>query len=184
MNIFLFKYWQQAISGRWRSLGRINRGLIVSAGIVTLSLTLSLFVFSGQQSDLRNIKCLAMNVYHEARGEPTLGQYAVAIVTMNRVNSNQYPDDVCRVVYQANWSSASQRYVAAFSWTLDHQEDIPLNTDAWNIAFDIASQVYQEEHSGKIKVKDALFYHADYVKPRWASEKIRVAKIGRHIFYK
>jgi spore germination cell wall hydrolase CwlJ-like protein len=165
-------------------LGRVNRGLIVSAGFVTLSLAFSLFVFTKQQADLRNIKCLAMNVYHEARGEPILGQYAVAIVTMNRVNSDQYPDDVCRVVYQANWSSAYQRYVAAFSWTLDHQDDIPENIDAWSKAFDIASEVYLEEHSDSIKVKDALFFHADYVKPSWASEKIRVAKIGRHIFYK
>jgi spore germination cell wall hydrolase CwlJ-like protein len=28
------------------------------------------------------------------------------------------------------------------------------------------------------------YYHAVYVKPDWAKEKRRVAKIGRHIFYR
>ena len=31
-------------------------------------------------------------------------------------------------------------------------------------------------------LQDALYYHADYVNPQW--NKVRVAKIGRHIFYK
>jgi spore germination cell wall hydrolase CwlJ-like protein len=31
-------------------------------------------------------------------------------------------------------------------------------------------------------LKEALYYHADYVKPNWG--KPVVAKIGRHIFYK
>ena len=30
--------------------------------------------------------CLALNIYHEARGEPLKGQIAVASVTMNRAN--------------------------------------------------------------------------------------------------
>lgn len=184
MNISFIKNRIQSLSERWRSLGAINRGIIVAGGMVSLSMSVSLYLYAKQQNDLRDIKCLAMNVYHEARGEPTLGQYAVAIVTMNRVNSRYYPDEVCRVVYQSAWSSANRRRIAAFSWTLDTQEDIPHNSDAWNKAFNIATQVYQEEHSGAAKVKDALFYHADYVKPRWASKRTRIAKIGRHIFYK
>lgn len=184
MHIFSIKFWQQAILKRWHSLGRFNRGLIVTAAGISLSLVVSLYVSVKHHQDLRDIKCLAMNVYHEARGEPTLGQYAVAIVTMNRVNSRYYPNDVCRVVYQSAWSSAHKRHVAAFSWTLDAQEDIPQNSASWSNAFAIASKVYNEEHSAKTKVKDALFYHADYVKPRWATQKTRLAKIGRHIFYK
>src|SRR5687768_6444313 len=35
----------------------------------------------------RDIRCLAENIYFEARGEPLRGQYAVAEVTMNRLAS-------------------------------------------------------------------------------------------------
>ena len=83
-----------------------------------------------------------------------------------------------------NWSSKHQRYVAAFSWTLDQKPDIPKESLAWQNAVNVAKAVYQEEDSDKAKVKDAMYYHAEYVRPRWASQKLRIKKIGRHIFYK
>ena len=55
----------------------------------------------------RSLECLARNVYYEARGESSAGQYAVAEVTMNRKASQHYPKTVCEVVYQRE----------AFSWT-------------------------------------------------------------------
>ena len=47
---------------------------------------------------LEDLRCLAENIYHEARGEPLAGQYAVAEVTMNRVRSREFPNSVCAVV--------------------------------------------------------------------------------------
>ncbi|WP_455202120.1 cell wall hydrolase [Kaarinaea lacus] len=182
--MFSIENLRLALSDKWQSFGQVNQVLIVFSGILVLGLSVSMFMFAKQQHDLRNIKCLAMNVYHEARGEPILGQYAVAAVTMNRVNSTRYPDDVCRVVYQKGWSSRQQRYVAAFSWTLDKLADIPKESLAWKKAVDVAEAVYQEEESAKTRVKNAMYYHAEYVKPRWASQKLRITKIGRHIFYK
>ena len=44
--------------------------------------------------------CLALNVYHEARDQPFIGQVAVAKVVMNRVHDDRYHDDVCEVVMQ------------------------------------------------------------------------------------
>lgn len=184
MNMFSIENLRLAISAKWQSFGQVNQVLMVFAGILTLGLSITMIMFAKQQHEMRNIKCLAMNVYHEARGEPTLGQYAVAVVTMNRVNSTRYPNDLCRVVYQKGWSSRLQRYVAAFSWTLDQVTDIPKESLAWKKAVDVAKTVYQEEDSAKAKVKDAMYYHAEYVRPRWASQKLRVTKIGRHIFYK
>lgn len=43
--------------------------------------------------------CLALNVYFEARGEPIIGQYAVAHVTLNRVKENN--STVCKEVYKS-----------------------------------------------------------------------------------
>lgn len=52
------------------------------------------------------IACLALNIYHEARGEGIKGMRAVASVVMNRVRSKLFPDTVCDVVSQP----------AQFSW--------------------------------------------------------------------
>ena len=47
------------------------------------------------------LMCMAMNVYHEARSEPIVGQIAVAQVVINRVNDKRFPDTICGVVKQA-----------------------------------------------------------------------------------
>lgn len=174
-----------ALADKWDELGRINQVLISFSGFMLLALLISGYFFVQQAYDVRNLKCLAMNVYHEARSEPESGQYAVAEVTMNRVGSERYPSDVCKVVYQKAWSSKHQRYISAFSWTTDGKENIPYESAAWKQAYKVAAEVYHDASEDKThKVKDALFYHADYVKPRWAAKKTRIAKIGRHIFYK
>ena len=134
---------------------------------------------------IQEIQCLALNIYHEARGESQQGKLAVATVTMNRLRSPDYPDNVCSVVYQKGWNGRDKRFIGEFSWTQDEITDIPENDTAWLNALNIARDAYNDR-SNKIsaKVKDALFYHADYVSPYWARKKIKIAKIGRHIFYK
>ena len=129
----------------------------------------------------RQLHCLALNVYHEARGEPTIGQYAVAEVTMNRVASTRYPDTVCDVVYEKRWDRIRKRYVGAFSWTeLDSVSTS--DTKAWERASEVAERVYYGKEEPK--VNGALFYHARRIRPSWARKKVQVARIGRHIFYR
>jgi spore germination cell wall hydrolase CwlJ-like protein len=116
--------------------------------------------------------CLALNVYFEARSEDLASQYAVAEVTLNRVASPNFPDDVCEVVWQRK----------QFSWTHDGKSDKPKNDKAWRRAVTVAG--YALEDDGHVVVGyDALYYHADYVKPYWSTAYERIAKVGRHIFY-
>ena len=170
---------------RWISLGQLNQLLIILGMFLSVAASLTTYSIASERYDLRETKCLALNIYHEARGEPVNGQYAVATVTMNRVNSRRYPNDVCHVVYQKGWSRKFKRYVSAFSWTNYKTQDsiIPKERKAWDSAFSIAKKVYVENRRSA-KAKDALFYHATYVTPDWSLEKIRVAKIGQHIFYR
>lgn len=134
----------------------------------------------GYEKQKQDLYCLAINIYHEARGEPKAGQYAVAEVTLNRVKSKHYPNTICKVVHQKGWDKKRKRYVGAFSWTeLDYA--INVNSKPWREAMIIAKQAYYGET--KPRVKGALFYHANYVKPRWARKKKVKARIGKHIFY-
>jgi len=128
----------------------------------------------------QELNCLAKNVYHEARGEPTDGQYAVAEVTMNRVASKHYPNTVCEVVFQENFDVIRKRNVSAFSWT-ELDKSAPIDRDIWKRAWKIAVEVYDEE--AEPRVDGALFYHSRNIRPRWSRRKRRIAKIGSHIFY-
>jgi N-acetylmuramoyl-L-alanine amidase len=65
--------------------------------------------------------CLALNIYWEARNQDYDGQLLVAEVTMNRVYSDKFPNEICDVVYSKK----------AFSWTHDGLPDKPKNVEAY-----------------------------------------------------
>lgn len=129
---------------------------------------------------LADLECLARNVYYEARGEPLAGQYAVAEVTMNRVRSPDFPETVCDVVHAGRDDAATGRRIAAFSWTAHESHAAPQGYQ-WRRARAVASTVYDSAEAPL--VEGALFYHATYVTPEWSQSKMRVARIGRHLFY-
>lgn len=131
-------------------------------------------------SKLRQLDCLAMNVYKEAGYEPFEGKVAVAQVTVNRSNSNLFPKDICDVVYQRN--VVMDRTVCQFSWFCDTKHRTrPVDKVAFQESYEVAKKVYLENFR-LTNLSEALFYHADYVNPKW--NKVRLAKYGKHIFYK
>jgi spore germination cell wall hydrolase CwlJ-like protein len=128
----------------------------------------------------RNLDCMAMNIYREAGYEPFEGKVAVAQVTMNRVKSGRFGNDVCGVVYQKN--IIMEKVVCQFSWACDSAAKArPVNHAAYQESYEVAKKVLLEGFSLSV-LKDALYYHAAYVNPRWPLEKI--GQIGQHIFYK
>jgi len=128
-----------------------------------------------------SLACLARNIYFEARGEPVAGQFAVAEVTMNRKASRLFPRSVCEVVYQKTWDPIRKRHVAAFSWTEFNKLPEPIGED-WQRAQKVAKAVYYNRYTPQLQ--GALYFHATYIRPEWAKEKRRIARIGRHVFYR
>lgn len=128
----------------------------------------------------RQLDCLARNIYFEAGHEPFEGKVAVAQVTMNRSANANFPKDVCQVVYQKN--VFMEKVVCQFSWYCDSTiKGRSINNAAYKESYEVAKKVLLEGFRLDI-LKDALYYHADYVKPGWKNPKI--GQIGRHIFYK
>ena len=127
----------------------------------------------------KRLSCLAMNIYKEAGHEPFEGKVAVAQVTLNRSNDPRFPSDICQVVYQKN--VIMEKVVCQFSWYCDSAaRSRPIHNDAYKESYEVAKKVLLEGFRLAV-LKDALYFHADYVKPNWKHE--RVAKIGSHIFY-
>lgn len=156
--------------------------LLLSAFILV---AVSIPVFTYQLVQYKNIqhdiKCLSLNIFHEARSESKAGQRAVASVTLNRVASKRYPNNICDVVYEKRWDRIRKRYVGQFSWT-EFDRPPKLKSKAWFRAWKIAEEAYKEKD--KQQLKGAVFYHAKYIKPSWARKKKPIARIGSHIFYK
>jgi spore germination cell wall hydrolase CwlJ-like protein len=127
----------------------------------------------------RQLACLSKNIYYEAGHENFEGKVAVAQVTMNRASSGQFPSDICGVVYQKN--VVYSRVICQFSWYCETESRVrPINQAAFAESQTVARKVLLEGFNLP-SLKNALYYHADYVNPGWGKEKI--ATIGRHIFY-
>lgn len=123
----------------------------------------------------KQVDCLAQNIYHEARSESETGQQAVAFVTLNRANDERFPSDVCGVVKQKTKSTCQ------FSWFCQRVK-LDKTSDAYREALQIALFVYTNYAKLNDITGGALYYHADYVRPKWKLQK--TISIGRHIFYK
>jgi len=127
----------------------------------------------------KQLRCLTQNIYWEAASEPFEGKVAVAQVTMNRVTSGQFPDNVCGVVYQKNVFYS--RVVCQFSWACNGVHKVrPIHAPLYQESEAVAKKVLLENFRLP-SLTTALYYHADYVKPGWG--KTPIAKIGHHIFY-
>lgn len=113
-------------------------------------------------------KCLADNIYHEARGEPFLGQVAVAQVTINRFRSGKHGKTICGVVHEKK----------QFSWTITKPKVRDLRR--WQDSYTVAQFMLS---GTQISNFDAQFYHAKSVNPGWSHGKRILQVIHNHIFY-
>jgi spore germination cell wall hydrolase CwlJ-like protein len=128
----------------------------------------------------RQLGCLSRNIYYEAGSEPFEGKVAVAQVTLNRANNSQFPGDICGVIYQKN--IVYNKIICQFSWYCDRATSIrPINKTMFAESEAVAKKVLLEGFRLP-SLEKALYFHGDYINPGWKHE--RVAKIGRHIFYK
>ena len=142
------------------------------------------------------VKCLAQNIYFEARDQTIKGQIAVALVTLNRVESRQFPNTICKVIHQASRYSNGKlkKHKCHFSWYCDGLSDIPRDRIAWKVSNTIARAMLQKsgvhiKHFGKKwDMKDFLngakYYHRIDVNPYWNNKMIKVMTIDDHIFWK
>ena len=135
-------------------------------------------------------ECLAKNIYFEARNEPFAGQFAVALVTLNRVNDSAFPDTICKVVYQGIHTADGfpKRDRCQFSWYCDGNSDEVRNQRAWEVVQKTANLAMLQYSSIKAEGLDytegARFYHTFEVNPRWSKVYPKVGRIGDHIFYR
>jgi len=140
----------------------------------------------GPSEHEKELNCLALNIYFEARSDSFAGKIAVSDVVLNRVESDKYPNTVCEVVYQGPTGLTHKgevmpiRHKCQFSWYCDGKTDVPHNKVAWEYAKHVSTLVIV--HRGI--TEGATNYHALYVFPKWANKMQSLGVIGEHRFYK
>lgn len=120
--------------------------------------------------------CLTKALYFEARGETLKGQFAVAEVILNRVDSPNFPDTVCAVVQQGGRSGCQ------FSYNCDGAGDVMAERGAAQLSARIARVML--DGAPRQLTFGATHFHTRSVNPSWSRKFERTAAIGAHLFYK
>lgn len=121
----------------------------------------------------KEAECLAKNIYYEARNQSTTGKLAVALVTLNRVESPKYPETICEVVWEEK----------QFSWTHDGKPDNPYELDKYESIKNLTLDLLNDLPSYKDFTEGSLHYHADYVSPCWSKLSEPTVVVNDHLFY-
>jgi spore germination cell wall hydrolase CwlJ-like protein len=169
---------------------------LVLAGIL-LSFSANADFFNGKPPE-SEIECLAKNIYFEAKSQSLAGQLAVGLVVMNRVKSKNFPNDVCKVIYEGpireSWKTRKDptlpkekrkyypiRHRCQFSWYCDGFRDTIKEPTVYSKIITVASKIINK-HVFDF-TNGSTHYHADYVSPEWTNLDV-VMTIDEHIFYK
>ena len=111
------------------------------------------------------VRCVAQAVFHEARGEPSRGQRAVADVVMNRARSGRWGVGACAVV------NAPRQFSNRWSWRAPQ-----IGVAAWDQAIAIA----REAVSGAVGVSSRLM---NFRAAAMGAGGLRALRIGNHVFW-
>jgi spore germination cell wall hydrolase CwlJ-like protein len=130
--------------------------------------------------DLKQIKCMAANIFYEARGESDRGKAAVARVVMNRVNHG-FAKSPCAVVYQKTVNSGTKVETCQFHWVCEGKSAINTRDPKYKESEQIAYEVMALNEHKNVIPSSILFFHNTSVKPD-IKYKTKI-QIGNHIFY-
>lgn len=112
-----------------------------------------------------DLRLMANAVYGEARGEPYIGQVAVAAVILNRVRHESFPNTPSGVIFEPR----------AFTAVADGQ--------IWLTPNETAKKAVRDAINGWDPSGNALYYfNPDTATSPWIWTRPQIKKIGKHIF--
>lgn len=112
-----------------------------------------------------NVELLARIIYGEARGEPYVGQVAIAAVVLNRVEDSRFPKTIAGVIYQSG----------AFDAVSDGQINYKPNSTAYQAARDALNG--WDPTYGSI-----YYYNPATATNKWIKTLPITVRIGKHVF--
>jgi spore germination cell wall hydrolase CwlJ-like protein len=129
--------------------------------------------------ELKQLHCMAENIFYEARKEPHAGQAAVARVVVNRVKHG-FANTPCQVIYQVTKTDSGSK-ICQFSWVCEGKSKPNQRDPSYLKALQISYQVLAFDAYKDVVPKSTLFFHNLSVSPNWKHHKAK--QIGNHIFY-
>ena len=128
---------------------RLHNILMTPAELIVAGL---IFISPAHATEIKSdnsAECLALNMYHEARGQGSAGLLGVTAVVFNRVKDKRFPNTICEVIEQGptreSWKKNGEffpvRHKCQFSWYCDGRSDIPKDLNTYTRLLTIARSI-------------------------------------------
>lgn len=153
--------------------------------LLQLLLLLSCLQLHPAVASQKEVACLTVAIYKEARGESEKGQYAVAQVIMNRARHFYYPPSVCKVVKQKHQFSWYKGDTPEFRKLIrgDLRGFKSKDISAYQKAKQIALRAFYGLADPIPALENSLWFTTKDIRPGWSRKLKVVARIGGHVFY-
>ena len=125
------------------------------------------------------LTCLALNIYHEGRGESELGKKIIAQTTLNR--ANQEHSNVCSEVMKPGQFSWTRNFVSGRTL---RPAGKPKEQESWETCQIIARKALNGSLDVPNKYRKVTHFHSPSVHPSWTVNKISLGRVDGHIYYK
>ena len=155
-------------------LSRLNKSGLISTKIKKLR--------KDKQDD---VVCLALNIYHEARGSTEQDRIASSYVAFNRWEDSNYPltlrtkeRSLCNIIFD--------RY--QFCWTNDSYIKLPKEKNSWADAQELAYELYTNPIHKQLAKEFALQHYVvtplvySKYRPKWINKRTMTTRIGAHSY--
>lgn len=158
-------------------LNRLEKANLISTGIKKLG-----------KNEQEDVVCLALNMYHEARGSTVKDQIASTYVVFNRMVNNNYPlnykdKSICNIIFD-RWQ---------FCWTNGEQVAMPKvkitgERLAWERAQELALKLYTNPVHKELAKEFQLQHYVvtpllyDAKRPKWINKRKLTVQIGKHSY--
>lgn len=154
--------------------------------LLIFAIFLSAFLQNSAISAEREINCISLAIYKEARGESLKGQEAVAQVIMNRTKHEAFPNTPCKVILaksQFSWTNggldnASRSLLKGSTKHLNKQE-----LSSYQQARQVALRAFYGLWEYNAKIQQSLYFVHKNIQPSWTKNLKKDATIGNHRFY-
>lgn len=135
----------------------------------------------------KDLTCLSEAIYFESKGESTIGQYLVAQVILNRLDTTAKRSSICAVVYEKSFDK-SKPYACQFSFTCSTKKiKINKKSKEWEKALRIANIALYDKYSDRWLYdlsEGSMFYTRCDIKTSWMKNMKLVVREGNHCFLK
>lgn len=125
------------------------------------------------------LTCLALNIYHEGRGEPELGKKIIAQTTINRARSND--SNVCAEVMKPSQFSWTKHLVVGRTL---RPAGRPKEQEAWEECQVIARKALNGSLDVPTKYRNVTNFHTPSTHPTWRHDFTSLGRVGGHVYYK